>query len=147
MRFTRKLALLFALAALSAAAVKAQSADEHFNNGLARAEGGDFAAAISEMDKAIARRGNFADAYRARAHFKLLTNDLDGALADLSRAAELDPRGASVHFTRGQIMLETGREKEAQKDFARSLELDPTMKPLVDSTLAGHQRERESKRP
>lgn len=85
MRFARKLALLFALAALPAAAAQAQSADEHFRSSRARAQSGDFAGAIIELDKAVARGRDFAEPYQARAGLKLMTKDLEGVLADLNR--------------------------------------------------------------
>lgn len=48
-----------------------------------------------------------------------------GALALLSRAAEIDPGSPAIHYNRGRALLELGRFEEAVASLSRSLELAP----------------------
>ena len=53
----------------------------------------------------------------------------DEALADLSRAIELDPADATYYAARAQAYQAAGRDREASADFDRAHELDPSNQP------------------
>ncbi|MBI3724935.1 tetratricopeptide repeat protein [bacterium] len=56
---------------------------------------------------------------------KITRGDLDGAIADLSRAIELAPRIPEVWGGRGVARSKKGDREGARKDFERFLELAP----------------------
>jgi len=57
--------------------------------------------------------------------YKRSQNDLTAALADYTRALELNPRNAAACSQRGEIEAFQGDEAGARADFTRALELDP----------------------
>ena len=59
--------------------------------------------------------------------------DFEGALADLTRACELDPQVGKYFLLRGQIQLHRGQPSLAMADFDEALRLDPS---AVDARLA-----------
>ena len=54
--------------------------------------------------------------------------EIDRAIADFSRALELDRSLALVYLNRGLALMLKGRDVEAQGDFERCLALDPQLK-------------------
>src|SRR5262249_34233823 len=65
--------------------------------------------------------------------------DLEGAVADLSRAIELDPRMAAAYETRWLVLSRLGRTEPAQKDWDQNVKLSPenqgTLQLLNDNLL------------
>jgi tetratricopeptide (TPR) repeat protein len=55
----------------------------------------------------------------------LRRKDGKSALAELERAAELDPKLPTVHSLRGQALMETGRRLEAAEAFQKELQANP----------------------
>src|SRR5262249_13978784 len=53
--------------------------------------------------------------------------DLDGAMADLNRAIEIEPRYAKAYGDRGIVRLMRGEDTAAELDFRRCFELDMTL--------------------
>ena len=51
--------------------------------------------------------------------------DLDGAIADYSKAIELNPRYAEAHLNRGKARRAKGNLDGAIEDYERAIELDP----------------------
>ena len=56
---------------------------------------------------------------------RIIRNDLDGGLADASRAIELDPSDATAFLDRGGAEELKADYANALKDLTRALELDP----------------------
>lgn len=63
--------------------------------------------------------------YRVRATEYLRVNDLDAAMSDLNKAAELKPTAASVYADRGSIHMRKERYDAAIEQFNHAVELDP----------------------
>jgi Flp pilus assembly protein TadD len=61
---------------------------------------------------------------------------LDGALADLGKSIELNPRNARAHANRGMIMLLRRQDSEAQKEFDAALEIDSSLKTDLEKSIA-----------
>jgi tetratricopeptide (TPR) repeat protein len=59
------------------------------------------------------------------ADIKYKDRDIAGALADYSRAIEMDPRCAPAYFGRGQIRSNKGQLPEAEADYTKAVESDP----------------------
>jgi tetratricopeptide (TPR) repeat protein len=51
--------------------------------------------------------------------------DLDGAFANLSKAAELNPNDATVQANLGETLLRQGKIKEAKSHLEKAFQLDP----------------------
>ena len=63
------------------------------------------------------------------------TGDLDGAIADFSRALELNPNIQVAYTNRGLALLLQGKDLEAQKDFEKLLTMTPGMKADLDGRI------------
>lgn len=60
-----------------------------------------------------------------RGRFYVAKNELDQALAHLSKSIQIDSRRAEVYVARGEIHLARGNHQKAMEDFSRAVELDP----------------------
>jgi tetratricopeptide (TPR) repeat protein len=76
------------------------------------------------------------EALKARAHYRVgVESDLDGALADLERAAALAPGSNGTWNEIGLVQVERQATLEAERAFLRAIELDPN-DPVARSNLA-----------
>lgn len=66
-----------------------------------------------------------ADGFRRRGMAYVATRQFDRALADLTRACELEPNSALNRVVRGQIYVQEGQFKAALQDFNTALTLRP----------------------
>lgn len=81
----------------------------------------ELAAALKELDAAVARREDAASLSR-RARLRRVAGDLSGALADYQRALDLDPEHAPAHAGLGECDLE---RPEARESLTRAIQADP----------------------
>jgi tetratricopeptide (TPR) repeat protein len=86
-----------------------QHADAYFNRGYVYGRKGD-------PDQAFA--------YRHKRD-RVQVGDYDRAIADFTRAIEIDPKRTDAHVHRGFAYDALGREEDAIADFRRALALDP----------------------
>jgi len=63
--------------------------------------------------------------YFFRGWIRLVQKDWDRALADLTRAVELDARQARVYAVRAAVLIEKGDASAAERDYDRALEIYP----------------------
>jgi zinc protease len=68
---------------------------------------------------------NSAAAHSASGERKFQANDLAGALADFTRAIEVDPRFAAAYVNRSVCRLQQGDVDGAVADCTKAIELDP----------------------
>jgi tetratricopeptide (TPR) repeat protein len=73
----------------------------------------------------ILKNGDSAEARLLMGTTKLMVNDLKGAVVDLQRAVELNPKLPDVYSYYGSALLSTGDPAGAQKAFQKELALDP----------------------
>src|SRR5437867_1136275 len=66
-----------------------------------------------------------ANAYNERGIAKEVKGDVEGAIADCTRAIKLDPRYAPAYSTRGLAKKNKGDLNKAITDYTRAVELDP----------------------
>lgn len=91
---------------------------------------------LSGVDRALALDPDDPNGLEARAHYKAgIKSDLDGALADLERAAAAAPGSATVWNAIGNVQSERGAEREAEAAFKRAIELEPK-DPVAYANLA-----------
>lgn len=86
-------------------------------------DGEDYDEALARADEAIALRPGLAKAYLYRGIAKKLSRGRSKALADFSKAIELDPLSVDAYLFRADCHL--GRTEPALKDYDKVLELDP----------------------
>ena len=81
----------------------------------------------------IKREPNNAMTYEARAFFKGLTGDIDGAFKDANKSISLNPNSAGAYYVRGSAYLIYGDKvgagpnelkTKAIKDLTKCIELD-----------------------
>jgi tetratricopeptide (TPR) repeat protein len=85
---------------------------------------GRHAEAASAFGAALDADPGLASAWANRAILRFGSGDTEGAVADLTRAIDLDG-GAELYFNRAMALRALGREEEAMADLRRALDLDP----------------------
>jgi tetratricopeptide (TPR) repeat protein len=103
--------------------------------GQLEAAAGRPAAAEAAFATALAGAPELAQAWASRASLRHGRGDLEGAVADLTRAIELGA-DAAVHFNRAMALRDLGRPGRALDDLRRAEALDPG-----DPDIAGALRE------
>lgn len=73
----------------------------------------------------ILRQGDSAEARLLLGTTKMFANDYAGAVPDLRKAVELNPKLAEAHAWYGQALLRTGDQAGAAAEFRKELELNP----------------------
>jgi len=72
--------------------------------------------------------------------------DIDGAIADYSKAIEINSEYADAYAERGLALLGKGLDKDADKDFARYLELNKDGKDYLEQRIKYFRYQRDKKR-
>jgi tetratricopeptide (TPR) repeat protein len=103
-----------------------QTAEAYNNRGLAKRNGGDLDAALSDLDKAIELKPSLWQAYTNRSLVKKAKGDLAGAEADSDKALELQPDSPEVCHRRGMRRMKKSDWAGAISHFNRAIELNPT---------------------
>ncbi|MEX0405989.1 TonB-dependent receptor [Aquibium sp. LZ166] len=102
------------------------------------------------IDRALSIDPDDTTALEARANYRAdIESNLDAALADLERAAEISPGSSTIWNTIGLVQSARRANREAEQAFLRSIELDP-YDPVGYANLAifylDHDRTRDAKR-
>ena len=63
-------------------------------------------------------------AYYGRGNTFLSIKKYEEAIADYTKAIELDPKDADAYYNRGGAYKALGKTKEAEADFAKAKELE-----------------------
>ncbi len=87
-------------------------------------------------DAVVAMNPENPIAYGLRAGFHREAGNLDAAIADASRAIELDPSVGGRYAFRGQLLSAAGRIDAAANDYAKCLELYPDCWPALNNLAA-----------
>jgi tetratricopeptide (TPR) repeat protein len=78
--------------------------------------------AKSDLDVYISQNGENARAFINRAGTRFPA-DLEGAVADCTKAISLEPDNKNAYFLRGLANYESGKREEGCKDFSKAIEL------------------------
>jgi len=65
--------------------------------------------------------------HRRRVHGVAAPGQLDAALADATKAVELEPSDAPAHVTLGNVLDDMNRTAEAIPEYDKAIELDPKL--------------------
>jgi tetratricopeptide (TPR) repeat protein/tRNA A-37 threonylcarbamoyl transferase component Bud32 len=85
---------------------------------------GDYRAVIAMCDQLLAKDPNNVDALLLRANAKNMIGDYEGALADATKALELQP-SSEAYDARAWALNHLGRNAEALKDADAALKINP----------------------
>ena len=98
---------------LLATACGGDSAEAHYNKGVAYELAGEYRLAIQEYDKAIELNPNFPDAYVSRGFAYDYLGEIHRAIEDYDKAIELDSNRARAYNNRGHsyYLLEDFRRR------------------------------------
>jgi tetratricopeptide (TPR) repeat protein len=127
---------LFYLASLGCAGVNLAAQPEHvcdescdhFRSGLEAARNENWPSVIAEFSKVLELRSDPATlcvAHVNRGRARLMSKDLDGALADFNAALKEDPKSVDALCWRASYWSECGDKERAIADSTRALEIDP----------------------
>jgi tetratricopeptide (TPR) repeat protein len=83
------------------------------------------AAAMQEMQQAIAADPNRSESYLLLAIFQLRSDLPDQAEANFKKATEVDPKAMNAQLALGGFYQTRGRLPEAEQQFKRAIDVDP----------------------
>jgi tetratricopeptide (TPR) repeat protein/serine/threonine protein kinase len=98
----------------------------------------DFMAAATAFTGCILRRPEHAHAYVCRGVAYAKLKRAKEALADCSKAIELDPKHAVARSIRGVAYYDLGQFDKAVADWAKAIALDPKFAPAWSNRAAGY---------
>ena len=99
---------------------------EAFNNqGNAKADSGQYAAAIADYDEAIRSKPDFAKAFNNRGASKAALKQYGAAIADCDTAIRLEPDLVTAFNNRGNAKADSGQYTAAIADFDEAIHLKP----------------------
>ena len=99
--------------------------DELLAAAIEASERGRRGLAIELLDAVVERAPDFAEGWNQRATARFLVEDYAGALADIERVLELEPRHFGALSGRGLIYLQMGRDYDALLAFEAVLRIHP----------------------
>jgi tetratricopeptide (TPR) repeat protein len=88
-------------------------------------EAQNFALALSLLDKLVALEPDWAEAWNTRARVRFMSEDLDGAMADIHRAIRLEPRHFGALTGMGMILQREGFAQRALEVLNKALAIYP----------------------
>lgn len=88
----------------------------------------DYSRALALLDTAVAAAPDYAEAWNQRAFVRFLREDFDGALTDIDRALELEPRHFGALSGRALVLMRFGRMEAAQRTLREAVAIHPWLK-------------------
>ncbi len=114
-----------------------------FNRGHSYEASGQYDQAISDYNRAIALKPDYAIAYEARGNSYYKVRQFDWAITDYGRAIMLMPNNPEPYGNRGNAYLALAKFDKAIADYSKALKLDPANQsaiaglPLARAAKAG----------
>jgi predicted Zn-dependent protease len=104
---------------------QSDTVDILFDRAQASAEAGEFALAEALLDTVIGLAPHFSQGWALRGVIRLGGENRAGALADFSRALELEPRQFEVRLALAELHLAGGDKRAAYDLLQQALEWNP----------------------
>lgn len=98
---------------------------------MARREEHDLAGAEKLMDRAVKRAPNYAEAWNQRAFVRFLRGNDEGALEDVHRTLELEPKHFGALSGLYHVLIRQGRTRAANAALVKAVEIHPWLKERV----------------
>ncbi len=102
-----------------------ESAEQHYNSGLASHKKGDFQNALAEFREAVRLNPNDVE---ARVHIGVVLmdeNEVDDAIKQLHAAIQLDPDHAVGHLNLGLALMRKDDLENAIAEFRKAIQIRP----------------------
>ncbi len=96
-------------------------------------KGNDAETALRILDLVIRRWPDYVEAWNRRAGTRYMMGDAKGALKDLDRVLELEPRHFEALFMKGAILEELKQLRKAMTAYEEALSVWPGMKPAKEA--------------
>src|SRR5580700_4803473 len=113
-------------AALALSSDQAEIVQSHNNLGILYLGEGKYAAALTELSAAIAIDPSEQNSYIGRGTAEMQTMDLDAAIADFAKAAQIAPSPLALYWL-GRALESKGDAQQAVRAYAAALQLAPAM--------------------
>ena len=97
-------------------------------NAMDARESYDFDRALSLLDGVVATAPDYAEGWNQRAFIRFLKEDLDGALEDLDRTLELEPRHFGALSGKAIVLMQQGRVELGHEALREAVEIHPWLK-------------------
>ena len=98
------------------------------DHGMKRRESHDFEAAEAAFDIVVREAPAYAEGWNQRAFARFLRENFDGALSDLERAVELEPKHFGAWSGMYHLLMRMGRPEAATAALTRAVEIHPWLK-------------------
>jgi tetratricopeptide (TPR) repeat protein len=98
----------------------AQTANEFYERGKAKANLGKYKEAIYEFNRAIETDRKFAKAYNSRGVVKEIIGDYKGAMKDYSTAIDIEPGFYLAYYNRGLVKIFMGQQESGCEDLDKA---------------------------
>ncbi|MEL7030111.1 MAG: tetratricopeptide repeat protein [Pseudomonadota bacterium] len=98
-----------------------------FERAEVAAASGDLQLSYDLLTHIVALAPSFAEGWARRAAVRVEREDLEGAIADLERALELEPRHFGAYFALGGVFVMLGEDKAAYAAFTDALKINPQL--------------------
>jgi Tfp pilus assembly protein PilF len=113
-------------AALALSSDQVEIEQSHNNLGILYLGEGKYAAALTELNAAIALDPNAQNSYIGRGTAEMQMMNTDAAIADFSKAAQIAPSPLALYWL-GRALESKGETQQAAKAYAAALQLAPAM--------------------
>lgn len=106
------------------------------NSGIARdvadamraRENYDFDKALAILDRVVMQAPAYSEGWNQRAFIRFLKEDLDGALEDIDRALELEPKHFGALSGKALILMQQGRMEVGQAALRQAVQIHPWLR-------------------
>lgn len=112
--------------ALALSSDQAEIVQSHNNLGILYLGEGKYAAALTELSAAIAMDPTEQNSYIGRGTAEMQIMNLDGAIADFAKAAQIAPSPLALYWL-GRALESKGDTQQAVRAYAAALQLAPAM--------------------
>jgi tetratricopeptide (TPR) repeat protein len=110
---------------------------------VATMESGNYPVALALLDAIVGLQPEWAEGWNKRATARYFVGDAKGAMADIAKTLERDPRHLGALAGMGMILEDSGLRAEALRVYERALAIAPQWRPMneavarVKAALAG----------
>jgi Tfp pilus assembly protein PilF len=113
-------------AALALSSDQTEIVQSHNNLGILYLGEGKYSAAMAELSAAIAMDPSEQNSYIGRGTVELQTMNIDGAISDFAKAAQIAPSPLALYWL-GRALESKGENQQAVTAYAAALQLAPAM--------------------
>lgn len=100
------------------------NAVEFFNQGVDKAQKGNYQGAIEDFNKALQLNPKLIEGYCNRGLARIGLGDIEAAIGDFNLALGIDPNHADAYHKRGNAYAQKGNLQRAVVDFDQAVRLD-----------------------